>query len=198
MLFNESSARNNLLSSFWKATVPFKVKIIIWIVMLNKINSNDLLQIRRPHKTVPPNICVLCYQNVESQSSCLNYPVAWICGRDCLELNRVLGDPKQVGCLLLVSFVGFIGEKNSIQMKVYCWCSLQVCLNGEEGEYFQDWLLFEPIVMALWETINWVEVIFLGCFHECLLNIISLLSIRLFSLLMGGFMQRGFQGYFLS
>lgn len=58
--------RNNLLSSFWKAKLPYKVKIIIWIVVLNKINSNDLLQTRRPHKTVPPNICVLCHQNVES------------------------------------------------------------------------------------------------------------------------------------
>lgn len=80
--------------------------------MLNKINSNEFLQIRMPHKTVPPNICVLCRQNVESRSSHLNYLVAWICGRDCLELNRVLGDPNHVGCLLLVSFVDFIGEKS--------------------------------------------------------------------------------------
>ena len=37
--------------------------------------------------------------------------------------------------------------------------------------------------MALWETVDWVEDCLLGCFHECLLNIISLLLIRLFSLL---------------
>jgi hypothetical protein len=48
---------------------------------------------------------------------------------------------------------------------------------------------------SLWpygKTINWVEDYLLGCFHGCLLNIISLLSIRLFSLLISGFMQRGF------
>lgn len=36
-----------------------KVEALVWTVVLNKINTNDLSQIRRPHKAISPNICVM-------------------------------------------------------------------------------------------------------------------------------------------
>ncbi|RVW50814.1 hypothetical protein CK203_076856 [Vitis vinifera] len=36
--------------------VPFKVKSFVWLVAYKKVNANDLLQLRRPHKALSPDI----------------------------------------------------------------------------------------------------------------------------------------------
>ncbi|RVW36770.1 Transposon TX1 uncharacterized 149 kDa protein [Vitis vinifera] len=50
----------------WKSQVPFKVKAFIWLVAHKKVNTNDLLQLRRPHKAISPDICKLCMEQGES------------------------------------------------------------------------------------------------------------------------------------
>ena len=50
----------------WNSQVPFKVKSFIWLVAHKKVNTNDLLQLRRPHKALSPDICKLCMRHVES------------------------------------------------------------------------------------------------------------------------------------
>ncbi|RVW46701.1 hypothetical protein CK203_113650 [Vitis vinifera] len=41
----------------WKSQVSFKVKAFVWFVAHKKVNTNELLQLRRPHKALSPNIC---------------------------------------------------------------------------------------------------------------------------------------------
>ncbi|WJZ82747.1 hypothetical protein VitviT2T_002478 [Vitis vinifera] len=50
----------------WKSQVPFKVKSFIWLVAHKKVNTNDMLQLRRPYKTLSPDICILCMKHGES------------------------------------------------------------------------------------------------------------------------------------
>ncbi|RVX16129.1 hypothetical protein CK203_014542 [Vitis vinifera] len=50
----------------WKSQVPFKVKAFVWLVTHKKVNTNDLLQLRRPHKALSPDICKLCMEQGES------------------------------------------------------------------------------------------------------------------------------------
>ncbi|RVW68265.1 putative mitochondrial protein [Vitis vinifera] len=50
----------------WKSQVPFKVKAFVWLVAHKKVNTNDLLQLRRPHKALSPDICKLCMEQGES------------------------------------------------------------------------------------------------------------------------------------
>ncbi|KAJ9689230.1 hypothetical protein PVL29_014744 [Vitis rotundifolia] len=50
----------------WKSQVPFKVKSFVWLVAHKKVNTNDLLQLRRPYKALSPDICKLCMRNGES------------------------------------------------------------------------------------------------------------------------------------
>ncbi|RVX10571.1 putative ribonuclease H protein [Vitis vinifera] len=40
----------------WNAQVPFKVKSFVWLVAHKKVNTNDLLQLRRPYKALSPDI----------------------------------------------------------------------------------------------------------------------------------------------
>ncbi|WJZ98266.1 hypothetical protein VitviT2T_016805 [Vitis vinifera] len=39
----------------WNAQVPFKVKSFVWLVAHKKVNTNDLLQLRRPYKALSPD-----------------------------------------------------------------------------------------------------------------------------------------------
>ena len=50
----------------WNSQVPFKVKAFAWLVAYKKVNTNDLLQLRRPHKALSPDICKLCMKQGES------------------------------------------------------------------------------------------------------------------------------------
>ena len=38
----------------------------IWLVAHKKVNTNDMLQVRRPYKTLSPDICILCMKHGES------------------------------------------------------------------------------------------------------------------------------------
>ena len=44
----------------WKSKVLLKVKAFVWIVAHKKVNTNDMLQLRRPSKALSPDWCILC------------------------------------------------------------------------------------------------------------------------------------------
>ncbi|KAL6323572.1 hypothetical protein AAG906_039157 [Vitis piasezkii] len=50
----------------WNSQVPFKVKSFVWLVAHKKVNTNDMLQVRRPYKALSPDICILCIKHGES------------------------------------------------------------------------------------------------------------------------------------
>ena len=50
----------------WNSQVPFKVKSFVWLVVHKKVNTNDLLQLRRPYKALSLDICKLCMKHGES------------------------------------------------------------------------------------------------------------------------------------
>ncbi|RVW33884.1 hypothetical protein CK203_082946 [Vitis vinifera] len=58
---------SNFPSKFvWNSRVPFKVKSFVWLVAHKKVNTNDMLQVRRPYKALSPDICILCIKHGES------------------------------------------------------------------------------------------------------------------------------------
>ena len=50
----------------WNSQVPFKVKSFVWLVAHKKVNTNDLLQLRRPYKALSLDICKLCMKHGET------------------------------------------------------------------------------------------------------------------------------------
>ena len=44
----------------WKVKVPTKVKMMVWSVAHRKINTNDMVQRRRPNMALFPEWCVVC------------------------------------------------------------------------------------------------------------------------------------------
>ena len=50
----------------WNSQVSFKVKSFVWLVAHKKVNTNGLLQLRRPYKALSPDIRKLCMKHGES------------------------------------------------------------------------------------------------------------------------------------
>ena len=50
----------------WNSQDPFKVKSFVWLAAHKKVDTNDLLQSRRPYKELSPDICKLCMKHGES------------------------------------------------------------------------------------------------------------------------------------
>ena len=50
----------------WSSKAPPKVKALAWLVVHEKVNTNDKLQSRRPYKSLCPQWCILCKGNGES------------------------------------------------------------------------------------------------------------------------------------
>ncbi|RVW90395.1 hypothetical protein CK203_045762 [Vitis vinifera] len=67
LALSQSSGSQNFPSKFvWNSQVPFKVKSFVWLVAHKKVNTNDMLQVRRPYKALSPDICILCMKHGES------------------------------------------------------------------------------------------------------------------------------------
>ena len=49
----------------WKSRVPSKVRAFVWLVVLKKVNINDMLQLRRSFKVLNPDCCILCWRSSE-------------------------------------------------------------------------------------------------------------------------------------
>ena len=54
-----------LTNFVWKSEVPSKVTAFAWIVAHKKVSINDMLQLRRPYKSISPNWYILCIGNGE-------------------------------------------------------------------------------------------------------------------------------------
>ena len=52
----------------WKSCVPVRVKFFAWSLSLEKINTTDVLQHKRPFLCLYPDQCVMCKQDSESIS----------------------------------------------------------------------------------------------------------------------------------
>ena len=50
----------------WKSQVSFKVKSFVWLVVHKKVNTNNMLQLRRPYKALSLDIYKLCMEYRES------------------------------------------------------------------------------------------------------------------------------------
>ena len=65
-LSQSSGSSQNFPSKFvWNSQVPFKVKSFVWLVAHKKVNTNDMLQVRRPYKALSPDICIMCMKHGE-------------------------------------------------------------------------------------------------------------------------------------
>ena len=52
--------------AYKRAQKKYYLMAFAWLVAHKKVNTNDLLQLRRPHKALSSDICKLCMKQGES------------------------------------------------------------------------------------------------------------------------------------
>ena len=57
---------NHHAKCIWKLSIPVKVKVFVWILVLDKLNVQSILQRRRPYPSLSPGWCILCKRHNES------------------------------------------------------------------------------------------------------------------------------------
>ncbi|KAL5769129.1 hypothetical protein ACOSQ2_015912 [Xanthoceras sorbifolium] len=73
-------------NTIWKAKVPNKVKLLVWSIAWGRVNTNDLLQKKRPGMALSPNWCIMCKRNLESSNHfCFHCSIVWSYGANCFK-----------------------------------------------------------------------------------------------------------------
>ncbi|RVW46776.1 putative ribonuclease H protein [Vitis vinifera] len=100
----------------WKSQVPFKVKAFIWLVAHKKVNTNDLLQLRRPYKAISPNICKLCMEQGESADHLfLHCSVTLGLWHRLFQLAKMdWVPPKSISDMMFINYKGFGKSKRGV------------------------------------------------------------------------------------
>ena len=105
-----------LTTFVWKSQVPFKVKAFVWLVAHKKVNTNDLLQLRRPHKARSPNICKLCMEQGESANHLfLHCSVTLGLWHRLFQLAKMdWVPPKSISDMMFINYKGFGKSKRGV------------------------------------------------------------------------------------
>ena len=87
-----------------------------WLVAPKKVNTNDLLQLRRPHKALSPDICKLCMKQGESADHLfLHCSVALgLWHRLFLLAKMDWVPPRSISNMMSINYKGFGNSKRGI------------------------------------------------------------------------------------
>lgn len=55
-----------LANFLWKSRIPSQVMGFAWLVAHEKVNTNDMLQLKRPFKALSLDWCILCRRSIET------------------------------------------------------------------------------------------------------------------------------------
>ena len=93
----------------WEAKAPLKVKAFAWLVAHRKVNTNDLLQVRQPFKSLNPQWCILCKGEGEATDHLFLHCLYIIGLRNKLfnSTGLVWVSPRRIEDIFAIAFKGF-------------------------------------------------------------------------------------------
>ncbi|WJZ91178.1 hypothetical protein VitviT2T_010276 [Vitis vinifera] len=110
----------------WNSQVPFKAKSFVWLVAHKKVNTNDMLQVRRPYKALSPDICILCMKHGESTDHlflhCSLTIGLWHRLFQLAKMDWV--PPRSIYDMMFIKFKGFGNSKRGIVL----WQAVSIAL----------------------------------------------------------------------
>ena len=97
-----------LVDFVWKSQAPFKVKSFVWLVALKKVNTNDMLQLRRSYKALNPSVCLLRMESGETVNHIfLHCPLSLRLWHRLLSLAHMDWVPPRIICdMMIISYRG--------------------------------------------------------------------------------------------
>ena len=161
----------------WKSQVPFKVKAFVWLVAHKKVNTNDLLQLRRPHKALSPDICKLCMGQGESADHLfLHCSVTLGLWHRLFQLARMEWVPlKSISDMMFINYKGFGKSKRGLVLwQNACITLIWVVWRERNARIFEDKARNSE---NLWDSIHFIASFWAFCsagFKGIPLNVLQL------------------------
>ncbi|RVW26228.1 Transposon TX1 uncharacterized 149 kDa protein [Vitis vinifera] len=161
----------------WKSQVPFKVKAFVWLVAHKKVNTNDLLQLRRPHKALSPDICKLCMEQGESADHLfLHCSVTLGLWHRLFQLAKMdWVPPKSISDMMFINYKGFGKSKRGLVLwQNACIALIWVVWRERNARIFEDKARNSE---NLWDSIHFLASFWAFCsagFKGIPLNILQL------------------------
>ena len=122
----------------WNSQAPFKVKSFVWLVAHKKVNTNDMLQVRRRYKALSPDICILCMKHGESADHlflhCSLTIGLWHKLFQLAEMDWV--PPRSIYDMMFIKFKGFGNSKRGIVLWQAASIALIRVCGGKETQGF--------------------------------------------------------------
>ncbi|RVW98432.1 Cation-chloride cotransporter 1 [Vitis vinifera] len=147
----------------WKSQVPFKVKTFVWLVAHKKVNTNDLLQLRRPHKALSPDICKLCMGQGESADHLfLHCSVTLGLWHRLFQLAKMDWiPPKNISDMMFINYKGFGKSKRGLVLwQNACIALIWVVWRERNARIFEDKARNSE---NLWDSIHFIASFWAFC-----------------------------------
>ncbi|RVW54428.1 Transposon TX1 uncharacterized 149 kDa protein [Vitis vinifera] len=155
----------------WNSQIPFKVQSFIWLVAHKKVNTNDMLQVRRPYKALSPDICILCMKHGESADHIFLYCSLtiglWHRLFQLAKMNWV--PPRSILDMMYIKFNGFGSSKRGIALWQAANIALiQIVWRERNARIFEDKARNSE---SLWDSIVFLASLWAYCSKQLIVNL---------------------------
>ena len=129
-----------LYNFIWKISIPNKVRVFCWLLILKKLNTQDLLQKRQPYLSISPSWCVVCKKDCESINHLfLHCPMVyrvWIAVIQKFKVSWVL--PQDVNQLIEEAFMVGRDKRTKLLWSLVICATLWTVWRERNQRIFED------------------------------------------------------------
>ena len=161
----------------WNSQVPFTVKSFVWLVAHKKVNTNDLLQLRRSYKALSPDICKLCMKHSKSANHlfihCSLTMGLWHRLFQLAKTDRV--PPRSISDMMSINYKGFgLSKRWIVLWQATCIALIWVVWRARNARIFENNARNSE---NLWDSIHFLASLWAFCsmaFKGIPLNVLQL------------------------
>ena len=124
----------------WNSQVPFKVKSFVWLVAHKKVNTNDLLQLRRPYKALSSDICKLCMHGDSADHLFLHCSLTMGLWHKLFQLTKMdWVPPRSISNMMSINYKGFgLSKRGIVLWQDACIALIWVVWRERNARIFED------------------------------------------------------------
>ena len=147
----------------WKSQVPFKIKSFVWLMAHKKVNTNDLLQLRRSDKALSPNICKLCIKHGElTDHLFLHSPLTIRLWHKLFRIAKMdWVPPRSIFDIVNINYKGFGKSKRGLVLwQTVCIALIWIVWPERNARIFEDKVKHSEV---LWDIIHFLASVWASC-----------------------------------
>ena len=152
----------HLAKFIWSSKAPSKVKAFTWLVAHRKVNTNDLLQLRRPYRFLNPQWCIICRGDGESIDHLfLHCPFTMWLWHKLFNLARIAWvSPRSIEDLFIIAFRGLGNFRGKTLWKIACLSLVWFVWQERNARIFEN---KERVETEVWDLFYFYSSLWVLC-----------------------------------